>query len=72
MHELKIVNPLKNWFDDLPNKNAIDARNAFMRKFELPRSSFYNMLREDYTFNPTQKLAYNTFAFEFNNSVIFE
>lgn len=65
------INPLKVWFENLPLKEFRDAKQIFIEKFNIPRSSFYSLLKEDYSFSSFQKVAFNAFSEDFNNTKIF-
>lgn len=66
-----MVNEFYKWFYGL---SVIDNRNAkkgILELFEIPTSTFYTLLKQNYKFSKMQKIAMNQFSLNFNGTKIF-
>ena len=65
-------NQFKKWFYNLTVEENRKAKREILKRYEIPASTFYYWMGENFNFNRIKKDALNQFAHEFNGSVIFE
>lgn len=64
-------NKFRTWLYGLPVASYREAKKKLVEEVEIPYSTLYYMLKDDYSFTRMQQLALNEFAYEFNKTRIF-
>lgn len=64
-------NQFKNWFYSLTVTENRRAKKEIIARYEISAATFYYWLGDNYSFNKLKRDALNTFAQEFNGTIIF-
>lgn len=67
-----MVNEFYEWFYGLSVIENRKAKKGILELFEIPASTFYTLLKQNYKFSKMQKIALNQFSLNFNNTKIFD
>ena len=66
-----MVNEFYKWFYGLSVIENRNAKKGILDFFDIPTSTFYTWLKQDYKFTKMQIIALNQFSMQFNNTKIF-
>ena len=64
-------NKFKSWFYSLSVKENRRAKKELIEQLEIPYSTLYYWLKDDYSFSRIQMIALNDFALKFKGTKIF-
>ena len=67
----KVENKFKSWFYSLSVTENRRAKKELIEQLEIPYSTLYYWLKDDYIFARIQMVALNDFALKFNGTKIF-